>query len=339
MKKYLVRGAVALLLAMLCSMILHSSGLEMTPSIFVGILVAAAILALQAGAERFSLKAFSVVMIGLLIGVIMSLLVKAILRGLPWTTFGDTPEEAEQVAVRFVTWAWGISLILFTYLGVVMANRGASQLTMFSPEDHSSVGHASANKIIVDTSVIIDGRLADIAATGFVDGQLIIPRFVLKELQTIADSSDHLKRARGRRGLDMLNRIQKDPNVHVVISEEDFPKTREVDAKLVKLAKQLGGKIFTNDYNLNKLSEFQQVPVLNINDLASALKPVILPGEVMTVRIVREGKEASQGVAYLDDGTMVVVNNGRDKIGQKLDVSVTSVLQKPAGRMIFGDVK
>jgi uncharacterized protein YacL len=175
--------------------------------------------------------------------------------------------------------------------------------------------------------------------TGFIEGGLIIPRFVLKELQLIADSSDPLKRTRGRRGLDILNRIQKDPNIHVKIHETDFPDVPEVDSKLVKLAKTLDAKVFTNDYNLNKVAEFQQVKVLNINDLANALKPVILPGETMVIRIVREGKEAGQGVAYLDDGTMVVVNNGKDKISQKLEVAVTSVLQTSAGRMIFAEIR
>jgi uncharacterized protein YacL len=162
---------------------------------------------------------------------------------------------------------------------------------------------------------------------------------VLRELQTIADSSDPLKRTRGRRGLDVLNRIQKDPHIDVKIHESDFPEISDVDAKLVKLAKTLDAQVFTNDYNLNKVAEFQQVRVLNVNDLANALKPVILPGEAMNVRIVREGKEPGQGVGYLDDGTMVVVNNGRDRIGQKLDVNVTSVLQTSAGRMIFADIK
>lgn len=340
MNKYLIRGATAIILAAIGSVILSLSGLELRTGIIilVGVLLAGAILALQVGAERFSVKAFSVLMIGLVIGVIMSFLIRAILSGLPWPAGADTEEGAEKVA-RFINWAWGISLILFTYLGVVVANRGAGQLSMFAPIDETRSKTNGPYEIIVDTSVIIDGRLADVCATGFLEGQLVIPRFVLKELQAIADSSDPLKRARGRRGLDMLNRIQKDPNIEVVISEIDFPESREVDAKLVKLAKQLDAKVFTNDYNLNKVAQFQQLQVLNINDLANALKPVILPGEVMTVRIVREGKEPGQGVAYLDDGTMVVINNGRDKIGRKLDVAVTSVLQKPAGRMIFAEIK
>jgi len=341
MKKFIIRVVTALILAAIGSIILAFSELDLGPVtiVIIGVFLAGAILALQLGAERFSMKAFSVLMIGLVIGVIMSFLTKAIVSGLLYTTFAEAEEEALKVAPKFINWAWGISLILFTYLGVVVANRGASQLSLFAPMDRTRLEGKGPYATVVDTSVIIDGRLADICVTGFLEGQLIIPRFVLKELQAIADSSDPLKRARGRRGLDMLNRIQKDPNVEVVINETDYPKTRDVDGKLIKLAKEVDAKVFTNDYNLNKLAEFQQVKVLNINDLSNALKPVILPGEVMTVRIVREGKEPGQGVAYLDDGTMVVVNNGKDKIGQRLVVAVTSVLQKPAGRMIFADVK
>ncbi len=341
MKRYLIQAAVAIFLAAIGSVILRLSALELRPGILflIGVLLAGAIFALQIGAEKFSVKGFSILMIGLVIGVIMSFLIRAIVSGLLLNTFAEAEEAAQKDVPKYINWAWGISLIVFTYLGVVVASRGANQVTLFSPADQGRSETAGPYRMVIDTSVIIDGRLADICSTGFVDGQLVIPRFVLKELQAIADSSDPLKRARGRRGLDMLNRIQKDPNVEVVISEADFPESRDVDGKLVKLAKKLDGKVFTNDYNLNKLAEFQQIQVLNINDLANSLKPVILPGEVMTIRIVREGKEPGQGVAYLDDGTMVVVNNGKDKIGQKLVVAVTSVLQKPAGRMIFADLK
>jgi len=197
---------------------------------------------------------------------------------------------------------------------------------------------ASTNKIL-DTSVIIDGRIADICEAGFIEGTLVIPRFVLKELQKIADSSDGLKRNRGRRGLDVLNKIQKKINIPVKIDETDFPEIKEVDGKLVRLGKVLGGKVFTNDFNLNKIAELEGVPVLNINELAEALKPVVLPGEEMTVHIIKEGKEFTQGVGYLDDGTMVVVDNGQDFIGQKVKVTVTSVLQTTAGRMIFAKLE
>ena len=189
---------------------------------------------------------------------------------------------------------------------------------------------------ILDTSVIIDGRIADICETGFMDGTLVIPQFVLKELQLVADSSDSMKRNRGRRGLDILQKIQKMSGVDVTISDMDFPEVREVDLKLIELARALQGKIVTNDFNLNKVAQLRGVEVLNINELANSLKPVVLPGEIMKVFILKEGKEYNQGVAYLDDGTMVVVDNARKMIGKTIDVVVTSVLQTTAGKMIFG---
>jgi uncharacterized protein YacL len=192
---------------------------------------------------------------------------------------------------------------------------------------------------ILDTSVIIDGRIADICKTGFIEGTLVIPEFVLEELQHIADSSDLLKRNRGRRGLDILNKIQKELEVKVLIYEGDFEEISEVDSKLVRLAKVLQGKVITNDFNLNKVCELQGVSVLNINDLANAVKPVVLPGEEIIVQVIKDGKEHGQGVAYLDDGTMIVVEGGRDFIGTTLEVMVTSVLQTSAGRMIFAKPK
>jgi len=194
------------------------------------------------------------------------------------------------------------------------------------------------NKIL-DTSVIIDGRIADICETGFIEGTLIIPQFVLRELQHIADSSDPIKRNRGRRGLDILQKIQKSANVQVRIHDMDFPDIREVDGKLVALAKALASKVVTNDFNLNKVAGLHGVPVLNINELTNSLRPVVLPGEEIRVYVLKEGKEYNQGVAYLDDGTMVVIDNGRRHIGQTIDVCVTSVLQTTAGRMIFSRLK
>ncbi len=192
---------------------------------------------------------------------------------------------------------------------------------------------------ILDTSVIIDGRISDITKTGFIEGTLIVPSFVLDELQHIADSSDVLKRNRGRRGLDILNKIQKEPYVQVQIMDRDFEDIAEVDSKLVKLAKELGAKVITNDFNLNKVCELHGVPVLNINELANAVKPVVLPGEELRVHVIKDGKEQGQGVAYLDDGTMIVVDGGRRYIGETIGVMVTSVLQTAAGRMIFAKPK
>lgn len=192
---------------------------------------------------------------------------------------------------------------------------------------------------LLDTSVIIDGRIADICQTDFLEGKLIIPRFILSELQAIADSSEPLKRTRGRRGLDILNKINKIQSNKIKIINRDYPELRTVDAKLIKLAKELDAKVLTNDYNLNKLAQLENVKVLNINDLANSLKSIILPGEELVTQIIKEGKESGQGLAYLDDGTMIVVEDGINNIGEKVKVTVTSILQTPAGRMIFGRIK
>jgi len=234
--------------------------------------------------------------------------------------------------------------VIFGYLGMVIAIRKKEDILktftfIKTPAVETTEERITSRDKLLDTSVIIDGRIADICETGFIEGTLVIPRFVLKELQKIADSSDALKRNRGRRGLDVLNRIQKKINIPVRIDETDFSDIKEVDSKLVRLGKISGGKIFTNDFNLNKISELEGVPVLNINELAEALKPVVLPGEEMSVHIIKEGKEFTQGVGYLDDGTMVVVDNGQDFIGQKVKVTVSSVLQTTAGRMIFAKLE
>jgi len=192
---------------------------------------------------------------------------------------------------------------------------------------------------ILDTSVIIDGRIADICEAGFIEGTLVTPQFILNELQHIADSSDPLKRARGRRGLDILNKLRKTPQVRIEVMDIDFPKIREVDSKLIAMARELGADVLTNDFNLNKIAQIQGVNVLNINQLANAVKPIVLPGESMEVTITRPGKERGQGVAYLDDGTMVVVDQGENLMNQTVNVVVTSILQTPAGRMIFAQIK
>lgn len=235
-----------------------------------------------------------------------------------------------------------LSFILNALLGygglLVGANKGKS-LTISSIFRLLKGQPVESNLKILDTSVIIDGRIADICDTGFIEGTFIIPQFILQELQYIADSSDSMKRARGRRGLDILHRIQKMSNISVRIVEEDFPNIKEVDTKLIALAKMMDAKVLTNDFNLNKVAELQGISVLNINELANSLKPVVLPGESMKVFVIKEGKEYNQGVAYLDDGTMVVIENGRRYIGHNIDVSVTSVLQTTAGRMIFSKPK
>jgi uncharacterized protein YacL len=230
-----------------------------------------------------------------------------------------------------------ILLLLMAYVGLVLgANKGDLLNLSALGGLFSTERQPKKNYKILDTSVIIDGRVADVCETGFIDGVLIIPQFVLRELQLVADSSDPLKRNRGRRGLDILQRMQKMATIQVQIVEEDFPQLREVDMKLIELAKQYEAKIVTNDFNLNKVAQLQGLPVLNINELANALKPVVLPGETMRVFILKEGKEYNQGVAYLDDGTMVVVDNAKKMISKTIDISVTSVLQTTAGKMIFG---
>jgi uncharacterized protein YacL len=235
-----------------------------------------------------------------------------------------------------VTRNFGIATaIIFSYLGIITVLRGQDEFSLMIPFVQLDSKGPGEEMILLDTSVIIDGRIADIANTHFLSSKLILPRFVLKELQLIADSSDPLKRARGRRGLDVLNAIQSNPNITVKIHELDFPEFNTVDAKLVKMGQVLQAKVFTNDYNLNKVAELQGVKVLNINDLANALKPVVMPGEEMEIKILKEGKEHEQGVAYLDDGTMVVVDNGKRRLGHTVKVTITSVLQTQAGRMIF----
>ncbi len=232
--------------------------------------------------------------------------------------------------------------ILFSYLGIaVMVTRQQDIATLvgehrlFRGSESPAAGGHDERYVLLDTSVIIDGRIADVSQTGFIAGIMLVPRFVLNELQHIADSSDMLRRNRGRRGLDILNKLQKDSLTPVRITDMDVEDVREVDDKLIMLAKQLSCPILTNDYNLNRVAELQGVPVLNINELANAVKAVVLPGETMQVKIIQEGKEIGQGVAYLDDGTMVVVEDGRRYINQPIQVIVTKVLQTAAGRMIF----
>lgn len=228
---------------------------------------------------------------------------------------------------------------LFGYGGLLIGLKRGETLTIPGLFRILRGKETDAHLKILDTSVIIDGRIADVCEAGFLDGVFLLPQFILQELQHVADSPDPMKRARGRRGLDILHRIQKMAHLTVRITDEDFPKIREVDAKLVALARAHDAKVITNDFNLNKVAELQGVSVLNINELANALKPVVLPGETLKIFVMKEGKEYNQGVAYLDDGTMVVVENGRKLIGKNADVTVTSVLQTTAGRMIFSKTR
>lgn len=235
-----------------------------------------------------------------------------------------------------------ISVILscvFGYIGLVLGGKKVEEFKWPGWGFFAKGSQKKDGGKILDTSVIIDGRVADICETDFLEGPLIIPQFILQELQHIADSADSLKRARGRRGLDILNRMQKGDTVEVQVVDDDYPDIKEVDAKLIALAREMNAKVVTNDFNLNKVAQLQGVLVLNINQLANALKPMVLPGEVLHLQIMREGKEQGQGVAYLDDGTMVVVENASRHLGQKVEASVTSILQTTAGRMIFSTLK
>jgi len=266
-------------------------------------------------------------LIGGLLGVAIGLAIaQTIIAALSWADTGNP-------VVQFMH---SLVLVVLPYLGLVIGARNAEILEPARLRSLFRDARPTKRYRILDTSVIIDGRISDVVETGFLDGTLVVPQFVLKELQAVADSSDTLKRNRGRRGLDILHRIQKMAGVEVIISDLDVPNVREVDLKLIEVARTMGGRIVTTDFNLNKVAQLRGVEVLNINELANSLKPVVLPGEQMTVFITKEGKEYNQGVAYLDDGTMVVVDHARSKIGKTLDIVVTSVLQTTAGRMIFG---
>lgn len=275
---------------------------------------------------------------GVIVGGTLGLAVGLILTGLvEWV--GSAVFDVETALFH----VGGLVFLLgFPYLGLVLGAKFGNEriISPIRQTEHSggSAGTANNNKIL-DTSVIIDGRVADLCETGFLEGTFIVPQFILHELQHIADSSDSLKRARGRRGLDILNKIQKMVDIDVRIVDDDFPHVKDVDSKIVVLAKKVNAKVITNDLNLNKVAELQGVRVLNINELCNALRPVVLPGEMIRVFVLKEGKEAGQGVAYLDDGTMIVVDNAKRCIGRNVDVVVTSVLQTTAGRMIFTRLK
>ena len=292
----------------------------------VGLIFGVALVVIEYFLKQASLRNLFACLSGLIVGLIAASL-------LVFLTSVIVKDKWSNSVLSMVAAGAGLTL---GYLGMSIGYKRRDEFSLMAPAGGLPIRRTgNGNVKILDTNVIIDGRVLDICKTGFVDGTLIVPRFVLKELQYIADSSDALRRNRGRRGLDILHSMQKTPEIDVRISEDDFPEVREVDAKLIELGKSLGAKVITNDFNLNQVAELQAVSVLNINELANAIKPVILPGETMTVRVVKEGKEYGQGVAYLDDGTMVVVDNGRSLMGQSLEVTVTSILQTAAGRMIF----
>jgi uncharacterized protein YacL len=292
-----------------------------------GLVLAALTLLMEEGLKKIPLKDFLGSLIGFILGVILgNLILKVFFSNL----FGQ-----KQIALPF----YGLIYAVCGYIGLRIGLKKGEEFHLPGWKSFSKSLPHGENMKILDTSVIIDGRIADITETGFIEGSLLIPQFVLSELQHIADSSDPVKRTRGKRGLEVLHRIQKQNHVDTRIIDTDYPTIKEVDAKLIELAKEVQGKIMTNDSNLNKVAELQGIDVLNMNELAHSLKPVVLPGEEMNVKILKEGKEIGQGIAYLDDGTMIVIENGKKQIGRNIDVAVTSVLQTPAGRMIFARLK
>ncbi len=313
--------------------ILVASGYVLKPingnawiSAAVGAVIAVCIIIFERRIRRASLKTLIGAAVGSIMGIVGAFLIGSLI----------SRQESPAVAAEVKTFLTLALTFFMAYVGLMVGAAKGDYLEL------SALGGILTDKAsrrdlkILDTSVIIDGRIADVAETGFLTGSLIIPQFILRELQQVADSPDSSKRQRGRRGLDMLNRLQNNSSLDIQIVETDFPAVREVDLKLIELGKQLDAVIVTNDFNLNKVSQLRGVSVLNINELANALKPVVLPGEAMRVFILKEGKEYNQGVAYLDDGTMVVVDNARRLIGKNADIAVTSVLQTTAGKMIFG---
>jgi uncharacterized protein YacL len=323
-----------LLLYLICGLSGYFLGIGLSPAplaggwgLLGGFLVATLTFLVEGLLKRTPLKS----LIGSLIGFLLGMMVANLISNV----FFSHLLNHQQITLPLFGGIYGVC----GYIGLRMGFRKGEEIQFPGWNLFSKSPPRGERAKVLDTSVIIDGRISDITETGFLEGPLLIPQFVLNELQHIADSSDPVKRTRGKRGLEVLQHIQKQASVEVKIVDKDFPSVREVDAKLIELAKEVRGKIITNDSNLNKVAQLQGIEVLNINALANSLKPVVLPGEEMNVKILKEGKEMGQGVAYLDDGTMIVVDNGRKQIGKTLDVMVTSVLQTPAGRMIFARLK
>src|SRR5271154_189225 len=277
--------------------------------------------------KGFSLRAFSSITFGLILGTVVALLVDR-------SGLFDNADPIQRWLIR-------LGLFLgFGYIGIILAMRSNKEdFSLIIPYVRFSPQNKPDNLLLLDTSVIIDGRIADLIETRFLEGLIVVPRFVLKELQQISDSADAIKRARGRRGLEMLNRIQRNTSMEVRIHDGDFPEEKDVDAKLVRLARNLNARLYTNDYNLAKVAELQKINCLNLHEVAKCLKVILLPVEILRLKIVREGKDKGQGIGYLPDGTMVVVTNGQQHIGQQAEVMVQSLLQTGAGIIVFAEVR
>lgn len=277
--------------------------------------------------KGFSLRAFSATTFGLVLGMVVAVLIDH-------SGLFDNADEKQRWLIRLCLF------LAFGYIGIVLAMRSNKEdFSLIIPYVRFAPQNKPDNLLLLDTSTIIDGRIADLIEANFVEGVIVVPRFVLKELQQIADSHEAIKRARGRRGLEMLNRIQRNTRNEVRIHDGDFPEEKEVDTKLVRLARNLGAKLYTNDYNLGKIAELQRVSFVNLHDLAKSMRTVLLPGEMLSLRIVREGKERGQGVGYLPDGTMVVVNHAQSAIGQQVEAQVQALHQTGAGVIVFADLK
>src|SRR5215207_8489595 len=325
--------ADVVLIRLIFTAILVIAGYKLSPlkdrpltSAVLGGLIALCIIVFELRIRRATLKTLIGAAVGSILGIIGAYLIGSLISHQESTAL-------EPSMKTFLT----LSLTFFmAYVGLMVGAAKGEYLELSALGGILTEKASRRDLKILDTSVIIDGRIADVAETGFLTGSLIIPQFILRELQQVADSPDSSKRQRGRRGLDMLNRLQSNPSLDIQVVDTDFPAVKEVDLKLLELSKSLDGVVVTNDFNLNKVAQLHGIQVLNINELANSLKPVVLPGEAMRVFILKEGKEYNQGVAYLDDGTMVVVDNARRMIGKNADIAVTSVLQTTAGKMIFG---
>jgi uncharacterized protein YacL len=309
---------IFIVLATALSLLFTFGQAQFLVSLVSAFVAALAAVLLEMFAKGFQKASVSKIFKGFVVGLVFGAAFTAVAR-----SFGLQPGVYARILIYLTT----------LYIGIALVSQLDIGFGLVSSQGAKSTGSESLK--ILDTSVIIDGRIADIVDTKFIEGVLVVPKFVLDELQQIADSSDSVKRSRGRRGLDVLNRLKKDRDMLLRITDQDFKDTNEVDSKLLKLAKSIGAKIITNDFNLFKVAEIQGIPVLNINLLANSLKPVVLPGEKMKIVVIKEGKDPGQGIGYLDDGTMVVVDSGKRYVGEEVHVAVTSVLQTPAGRMIF----
>ena len=299
---------------------------------FIGFGFGGLLIAVDEMLKSFSLRAFSAITFGLLLGTCVAMLIDK--SGL----FDTVSPNAADLQQR---WLIRLGLFLsFSYIGIILAMRSNKEdFSLIIPYVRFSPQNKPDNLLLLDTSVIIDGRIADLIEAKFIEGLIIVPRFVLKELQQVADSADPIKRARGRRGLEMLNRIQRNGIIEVRIHDGDFPEDKEVDSKLVRLARNLNAKLFTNDYNLGKIAALQKVSCINLHEVSKCLKVILLPGEILQLKIVREGKDKGQGIGYLPDGTMVVINNGQSHIGQQIEAEVQTLLQTGAGIIVFADVR